>query len=184
MEKFPESNTPVLETKESTVSPIEAIETIENSFEVSPTLDDNIAICVIKPDAFIHRGEIVKRLESSGLYIVQRTVKELNEEFVVGKMYGADDLPKPIAEATKRHFLGGPSEIVLVKGDDVVHKLLNLVGLKTNPALCDPETVRFIYGDHIPEELEGGLKYYKNAAHRPTNVREAQEDLDKFRDLL
>ncbi len=162
----------------------EAIETIGNSIEISPTLDETLAICVIKPDAFIHRDEIVKRLEASGLYIVQRTPKQLSEEFVVKKMYGKDKLPKPLEDAHARHFLSGESEIILVKGSDVVKKLLDTVGLKTNPALCSPETIRYIYGDHVPEELTEGLKYYRNAAHRPASEAEVEEDLNKFREIL
>lgn len=161
-----------------------AIETISNSIEISPTMDDTVAICVIKPDAFLHRDDIVKRLEESGLYIVQRTSKQLSEDFVVKVMYGKDKLPKPLEDAHARHFLSGESEIVIVKGNDVVNKLLKTIGLKTNPALCNPETVRYIYGDHIPEELEEGLKYFRNAAHRPTTKEESVEDLEKFRSIL
>lgn len=162
----------------------EAIETINNSIEISPTLDETLAICVIKPDAFLHREAIVKRLEDSGLYIVQRTPKQLSEEFVINQMYGKDKLPKPLEEAHARHFLSGESEIILVKGDNVVRKLLDTVGLKTNPALCNPDTIRYIYGDHVPEELEQGLKYYRNAAHRPASEVEVKEDLEKFRNIL
>jgi nucleoside diphosphate kinase len=73
---------------------------------------------------------------------------------------------------------------LLVKGDNVVSKLLNLVGLKTNPALCEEDTIRYIYGDHIPEELGEGLEYFRNATHRPTNTNEAIDDLEKFKDLI
>jgi nucleoside diphosphate kinase len=165
-------------------STLEAIKTIERSIEISPTLDDSIALCVIKPDAFSNRDLIVKRLEESGLYIVRRTIRDLSKNFVINEMYGADKLPKPVAEATARHFLSGSSEIILVKGDNVVNKLLNLVGLKTNPALCEEDTIRYIYGDHVPEELGEGLKYFRNAAHRPTNTDEAMADLKKFKDLI
>jgi nucleoside diphosphate kinase len=169
---------------EAGLDPIEAVKIIEKSIEISPTLNDNIALCVIKPDAFLNRDLIVKRLEDSGLYIVRRTTRDLSENFVVNEMYGSDKLPKPIAEATARHFLSGSSEIVLVKGDNVVNKLMSLVGLKTNPALCEEDTIRYIYGDHIPEELGEGLKYFRNAAHRPTNTDEAVTDLKKFKDLI
>ena len=100
---------------------------------------------------------------------------------MVGEMYKPEELPKPIAEATKRHFLSGKSEVILVKGDNVFKKLLETVGLKTNPALCDPEAIRYIYGDHVPEELEEGLKYYRNAAHRPSSSKQATDELKSFR---
>lgn len=162
----------------------ETVELSGSTFEVSATPENNIAICVIKPDAFIKKDDIVKRLEGSGLFVVKRKTLILPEDFVIKEMYGKDKLPGPLEEATKRHFLSGPSEILVVKGDNVVSKLVDLVGLKTNPALCNLDTIRYIYGDHIPEELGGDLKFYRNAAHRPLNEQESKEDLKKFKNLL
>jgi nucleoside diphosphate kinase len=180
-----ESKKPSIEVPEVPKVSIEsAVETIGNSLEISPTLNDNVALCVIKPDAFKNRENIIKMLKGCGLHIVKRTPAQLSEGFVVNEMYGGDKLPKPLAEATARHFLSGPSEVVIVQGDNVIAKLLNLVGLKTNPKLCDKETIRYIYGDHVPEKLAGGLEYYRNAAHRPTSPDEAQKDLKKFKDLI
>jgi nucleoside diphosphate kinase len=172
------------ESKEHVLNVDGAIDALEKSIEISPTLKDDVALCLIKPDAFDNRDYIVERLKASGLYIVKRVTKALPEDFVIEKMYGADKLPKPIAEATSRHFQSGPSEIILVKGDDVVQKLLHSIGLKTNPALCEEDTIRYIYGDHVPEELEGGLKYFRNAAHRPMNEKEAVDDLEKFKEII
>lgn len=176
--------TPITPEEIKTPELSNAIEVIRNSIEISPALEEGVAICVIKPDAFGSRDMIVKRLEDSGLYIVKRTIKKLPENFVIGEMYKKDKFPKPIQEATARHFLSGESEIILVKGDDVISKLLGVVGLKTDPSLCNTETIRYIYGDHIPEQLEGGLKYYRNAAHRAMNNEERIEDINKFKPLL
>ena len=105
---------------------------------------------------------------------------ELTEDFVIGEMYPSN-MPKPIIEATKRHMLSGPSEIVLVKGgDDVIETLLKAVGATFRPTQCDPDTIRFIYGSHIPEEIEEGYRYWKNAAHRSMTNMEAKEDINKF----
>jgi nucleoside diphosphate kinase len=161
----------------------ESIENLADSVEISPANEEGVAICVIKPDAFGQRDAIVRRLEDSGLYIVERRERDLSENFVVNVMRGGIKMPKPIEDAHVRHFLSGPSEILLVKGNDVIEKLLNTVGLNTNPALCEPETIRYIYGTHVPEELEGGFKYYRNAAHRPKDKMEAEEDREKFRNV-
>ena len=177
-EEFSEKN---INDKEA-IEPLPTIETLEHSIEVSPVLDGNLAICLIKPDAFLNRNAIVRKLEESGLYIVSRDIKELTEQFVVGGMYSSDDMPTPIAEATKRHLLSGPSEVLVVRGD--INKLLTTVGLKTNPALCDSDSIRYIYGNHVPEELGEGLRYYRNAAHRPRDEKEAEKDLNLFREIL
>lgn len=160
-----------------------SIENLSESIEVSPTIEGDLAICVIKPDAFEHRDAIVKRLEESGLYIVERRPVQLTESFIVKEMYGKDKLPKILEDAHVRHFLSGKSEVVLVKGSNAVGNLLTTVGLKTNPALCKPDTIRYIYGSHIPEELGEGLKYFRNAAHRPKNSDEAEEDIRKFNNI-
>jgi nucleoside diphosphate kinase len=161
----------------------ETTEIQAGSVEVVSTPDERLAVCVIKPDAFQNRKKIIRCLENSGLYIVQHATRELSDRFVVGVMYSPDEFPKPVAEATQRHFAEGPSEVLLVQGDDVVQKLLKAVGMTTAPSECDPETIRYIYGDHIPVELEQGLKYHRNAAHRPKTPEEAMLDKEKFRGL-
>jgi nucleoside diphosphate kinase len=172
------------EVPEKKIETLEAIESLERSIEISPALRDDMAIFVIKPDAFPFRDAIVERVGESGLSVVSRNVKELTERFVVGAMYDPKEIPAPVIEATKRHMLSGPSEIVLVKGDDAVRKLLAMVGVKTNPALCDPDSIRYIYGNHVPEELGEGLQYYRNAAHRSRDAAEAEKDLKNFGDIL
>jgi nucleoside diphosphate kinase len=123
-------------------------------------------------------------VEESGLYVVSRNTRELTENLVVGGMYNPEGIPTPVLDATKRHLLSGPSEVILVKGDAVINKLLTTVGVKTNPALCTPDSIRYIYGDHVPKELGQGLKYYRNAAHRPRDAAENKSNLETFREIL
>ena len=147
-------------------------------------LSSNLAICLIKPDAYKYKEEIIRRIEYAGLGIVHKVSRTLSDRFVE-KLYSDVSTKEPLLKATMHHFLAGPSEILIVKGGlDILSKLLNTVGLKTNPALCDPESIRFIYGNHIPEELGKGLQYYQNAAHRPTNQEEADRDLNLFKDII
>ena len=157
------------------------LERIENDLEVS-NVKDGEAVCVIKPDAYENRNRIVQKLEESGLYIVRRSLAELSEQFITNKMYSS--IPEPILKATLKHFSSGPCEIVLVKGDNVINKLLKSTGLHTAPPLCDHETIRFIYGTHMVEELEEGYRYWRNAVHRAKNEKERIEDLSKFNNLL
>ncbi len=156
---------------------------LTNQIEISPVVGD-VAVCIIKPDAFNNREAIVRQLKNSGLYVVERKTKQLTDQFVEEALYDPKGLPKPIAEATQRHFASGPSEVLLVRGGNaVITKLVETVGLKTDPSLCSSETIRYLYGTHVPEELEGGLKYWRNAAHRPKDQTEAQRDLKNFREL-
>ena len=173
-------NNPIKEESGPSAGIEGAVEAIGKSIEISFTENPRTALYVVKPDAFHSRDWIATRAKDSGLHIVRRKSLILPNDFVAGEMYEKDSLPKPIEEATLEHFRSGPSEIVWVEGDDVAKKLLEFIGLKTNPALCNPESIRFILGEHEPKELEEGLKYFYNAAHRPMNDEERVEDLKKF----
>jgi hypothetical protein len=69
-------------------------------------------------------------------------------------------------------------------GGDAVVKLLDAVGGETNPALCDRDTIRFLYGDIEYEKLPGGSRYYRNAIHRPKDREEASADKEKFGEIF
>lgn len=154
---------------------------MENNLEVAPGEGDE-AVCVIKSEVYEKRDEIVKRLEGSGLYVVRRSMAELSENFIREQMYPG--IPEPIMEATLKHLTGGPCEIVLVKGENVINTLVGGVGAKTPPALCEPDTIRFVYGTHMVEELREGYKYWRNAAHRAKDEVERKDDLEKFKPFL
>ena len=157
------------------------LESVENNLEIAPGEGDE-AVCLIKSGVYDKRDEIVKRLEDSGLYIVRRSIAELSENFIREQMY--PNIPAPIMEATLKHLMSGPCEIVLVKGGNVVNTLIGSVGAKTSPALCEPDTIRFIYGTHMAEELREGYKYWRNAAHRAKDEVERKCDLEKFKPFL
>ncbi len=158
----------------------------ENFIEASDVVvspETGLAMVVIKPDAFKKEGEIIKRLEGSGLYVVKKVAKRLPDKFVIGTMY--KELPKTIEKETLRHFNAGPSEIVLVRGgDDVLKKVITVTGENTNPAQCDEQSIRYVFGEHVGRKTSDGRKYFRNAVHRSKDEKEQSEDLEKFKDLL
>ena len=164
----------------------ESNEFIGQSLEISPAIGEDEAVCVIKPDAFPWRDAIVRHLEEMGLSIVKRKTKQLEADFVDEKMV-SPEWSDDVKEATRRHFLEGPSEFLVVKGaagSDALEKLRAAVGEETNPALCDRDTIRFIYGDIAPEKLPSGGRYYRNAVHRPKDGEEAEEDKKRFGEIF
>lgn len=155
---------------------------LKGAMEVSPIIGENEVICVIKPDAFPMRDVIVRRLKEMGLTVVTRKDQQLTEPFIDKNMI-APEWSEEVREATKRYFMEGPSEFLVVRGGDkgdVIEKLIAATGGETNPLLCERDTIRFIYGDVQPEKLPGGRRYYRNAVHRPKNEEEAEEDKKKF----
>ncbi len=155
----------------------EIIESIEES--LSPV--ETFVVCLIKPGAYEKRDEILKIFRNSELNVVYQT-SQLIPEFFIKKLYFGDD--EVIINATIRHFTSGLSEIVIIKGGkDLVYKILNISGLETDPLFCAPSTIRYIYGEHTSEELGKGLRYYKNAIHRPKHEKEATRDIELFKEL-
>ena len=172
---------PIAEIQEDGPEAAAAMEILGRSIEVSPTLDGDIAVCLIKPDAYRDRAAIIARLEESGLYVVSRKARKLSEG-LIERLYASEGVPAPIMDATQKHFASGSSEIVIVKGADAIKRLLTTAGLETNPALCDAASIRHMFGKHVPEELGQGLKYYQNALHRPKNIAENESNLQTLRE--
>lgn len=159
---------------------------VENIIEASNIAiepESGLAIVVIKPEALVNREQIIRRLENSGLYVVKTSKKILPENFVLGAMYR--DLPEDIKEQTGRHFASGPSEIILLKGgENIIKDIVSATGLDTNPQKCDPESLRYLFGEHFPRETSAGNDYYRNAIHRGKNPDEQKDDLQKFQDVF
>lgn len=132
-------------------------------------------MCLIKPDAYSYRDEIVGTIEKLGITVIRRIPLLLTESFIKELYYDVHPL---ILEATLHHLLSGTSEILLIEEhENTISKVLSAVGLETNPAHCDSTTLRFRYGNHTPQEIGEGLNYYYNAVHRPKNQDEAQNDM-------
>lgn len=162
---------------------IKSEEPLINSSDVAVDYASGLAVVVIKPDAFSKRDLIIKKLENSGLYIAKTVQKRLPDNFVIGQMY--KDLPKDIEEETLKHFNIGPAEIILLKGgEDMLSKIIDITGEKTNPAECDDESIRYLFGEHVGRETWDGKTYFRNAIHRGKDAGERKEDLDKFEHLL
>lgn len=162
---------------------VDSLESLARSVEVSPVFDEDFAICVIKPDAFLRREDIIRRLENSGFSIVKRATRQIPERFLAEVMY-RDCTPSEI-EATGHAFAKGPCEILMIRGGaDVVEKVSRLAGLKTNPKDCEPGSIRHEYGSHEAEMLKDGSEFYHNAIHRPKTKEEQANELREFRNLF
>lgn len=155
----------------------------ETNVESKIEREKGLAVVVVKPDAFHERDLIVSRLEKAGLKIVRRVEKKLTPDFLREEMYVG--LTEDINDATGEHFSSGPCEIILVDGGpDVIDKLVEVTGEKTDPAKCEPKTIRHDFGDHKAKKTSAGNPYSLNAIHRAKNEEERISDLDKFRQYL
>lgn len=162
---------------------IEEAESLIETSDIAVNPESGLMVVVIKPDAFSHRDKIIEKLKDAGLHIVKSTKRELGDGFVVGRMY--KDLPEDIKKETTEHFSAGPSEIILLKGgNDLLQTVISLTGEKTNPAECDEESIRYLFGEHSGKETDTGKTYFRNAIHRAKNSEEQADDLHKFLPLI
>lgn len=145
--------------------------------------ETGLGMVIIKPDAFGRRGEIVRRLETSGLYVVSKIDRPLPERFVTEGLY--QNLPQGIEEETVRHFNEGPAEVLLVRGGpNIVETLVSLTGDQTAPSQCSEDSIRYLFGEHFARKAgEDDGEYYRNAIHRPKNEEEKEDGLEKYRSI-
>lgn len=159
------------------------LEQLIKTSDVAIDAKSGLAVVVIKPDAFANRDLIIKKLESSGLYIAKTVTKRLPDNFVIGEMYKG--LTKGLEEETLRHFNESPSELILLEGGpDILQKIIATTGERTNPAEFDEKSIRYLFGDHLGHEIADGKYYFRNAIHRAKDKREKSEDLDKFENFF
>lgn len=125
-----------------------------------------VTLLLIKPDAYAHTDKILVALgvllaETSlkPLRLVCRTVRTLTPNQVRDLYAEAlDSLPKEYGEEMVRFMTGGPSLIVLLKGEDAVARVRAACG-PTNPREAVGR-IRWFFGDRSP-----GAPIYRNAVH-------------------
>jgi len=160
----------------------EKVKKMIEASDISVDPESNLAVVMIKPNAFKNRGLIIQRLKDSGLYVVKTVAKQLPENFVIGAML--DNTPeKGLQEETLKHLESGPSEIILLKGDDLLKKIILLTGENTDPNKCSKESIRYLFGEHEVTETKDG-SFHANAVHRPKTEEERTGDLEKFRQII
>ena len=131
-------------------------------------------ICaIIKPHALPHTEEILSTLQHSSISVV--CTKELYfSDQVVHSLY--DHMPAPAREAIALRLVGQTGLALLLDVPSIV-RLLEVVGIESDPAKCAPGTIRERFGVHGAPALVGTDPWWENAIHRPIDMREAMRDL-------
>ncbi|MHA2172465.1 MAG: nucleoside-diphosphate kinase [Candidatus Kariarchaeaceae archaeon] len=130
---------------------------------------DEQTFIMIKPDA-VQRGligEIISRIESSGLKIVAMKFLQVSRE--LGEKHYAVHHGKPFYEKLVQFISSSPALAMVVQGMNAVHNGRKLVGA-TNPFDSLPGTIR---GDF-------GLDIGRNLVHASDSVENAQIELSVY----
>lgn len=117
---------------------------------------------MLKPDAVRRKlmGEIIDRIEKSGLDILELKTMHLTKE-ILHRHY-AEHINKPFYPELEAFMLSGPVVGMKVSGEDAVARSRELMG-PTNPANAPKGTIRGDYGKVITENLIHGSDSVESA---------------------
>ena len=126
-------------------------------------------LSIIKPDAVAKNviGEIVSRLEKSGLRIVAQKMLRMSEEQAGG--FYAEHEGKPFYRALVSYMTSGPVVVQVLEGDNAIALNRKLMGA-TNPRDAEPGTIRAdfaesldanaVHGSDSPASAEREIAYF------------------------
>ena len=119
-------------------------------------------LILIKPDGLQRSlsGEIISRLERSGLKISALKLLHVNEN--LAKKHYAEHEGKPFFKDLVEYICSAPIIAIALSGPNAVEKSRSLIG-KTNPLESPPGTIRGDYGMEISRNLIHGSASLEDA---------------------
>jgi nucleoside-diphosphate kinase len=122
-----------------------------------------ITFAIIKPDAVrrYYTGDIIKRIESSGLHISGMRLIHLTR----GQAEAFYDVHKdrPFFGSLCDYMTSGPVVVMALSGEDAVSRWRQLMGA-TNPTDAGPGTIRKDFGQNIEQNAAHGSDGPETAA--------------------
>jgi len=130
-------------------------------------------LAIVKPDAVEKgaTGEILKRIEASGLRIIGLKKIELSERLASG--FYAVHKERPFYKELVAFMSSGPVVVVALEGDDAIAKWRGLMGA-TDSKKAEAGTIRrdfgtdiernAVHGSDAPETAKVELAYFFGAA--------------------
>ena len=126
-------------------------------------------LVLVKPDG-VNRGligNVVSRLENSGLKISGLKILKINQE--LAKEHYSEHKDKPFFPSLLSFITSSPVVAIILSGPDAISKTRSLMG-STNPLDSAPGTVR---GDL-------GLSVEKNIIHGSANQSDAEREIKLY----
>lgn len=130
-------------------------------------LNTENTLAIIKPDGVEHAVEIIDMIYKSGLKIEKYHIRKLDEEIL--KEHYSHLLDKPFYPTIENYMLSGNVIIMILKGENAVSKLRNLMG-PTDSTKANNSTIRGKFGTDITY----------NAIHGSDSIENAQVEINRF----
>lgn len=134
--------------------------------------DTQRTLAIVKPDAVEkqHAGEILARIERSGLRVV--ALKMLHLDAGRARGFYAVHAERPFFESLVRFMTSGPVVVAVLEGTDAIARWRKLMGA-TNPAEAEQGTIRkdfatdiernAVHGSDGPGTARVEIPYFFNA---------------------
>ena len=126
-------------------------------------------LSILKPDAVAKNaiGEIIARLEKSGLKIIAARMKHLTQGEAEG--FYAVHRERPFFKDLVSFMTSGPVMVMALEGDNAVARYRDIMGA-TDPKKAAPGTIRADFADSIDE----------NAVHGSDSLENAKNEISYF----
>lgn len=127
------------------------------------------SLFMIKPEGMNHKEEIMSFIEKNGLKITKWRTMILDED-QLKKIY--HDTEGYLWDKTKEHFLGKEVLAAEVEDSEAIEKLKTICGTKTDPVMCESNSIRKYFKDITERDVS---KYHKNIIHRAMDEKEVED---------
>ncbi len=119
---------------------------------------------IIKPDAVARQmaGDIVKRIEASGLRIVGLRLTQLSR--AEAELFYAVHKERPFYKSLCDYMTSGPVIVAVLAGEGAIKRWRDLMGA-TDPAKAAPGTIRKDFGQNVEQNATHGSDAPETAAN-------------------
>jgi nucleoside-diphosphate kinase len=119
---------------------------------------------IIKPDAVARHmaGDIIKRIEASGLRIVGLRLTQLSR--AEAESFYAVHKERPFYKSLCDYMTSGPVIVAVLAGEGAIKRWRDLMGA-TDPAKAAPGTIRKDFGQNVEQNATHGSDAPETAAN-------------------
>jgi nucleoside-diphosphate kinase len=119
---------------------------------------------IIKPDAVARHmaGDIIKRIEASGLRIVGLRLTQLSR--TEAESFLAVHKERPFYKSLCDYMTSGPVMVAVLAGEGAIKRWRDLMGA-TDPAKAAPGTIRKDFGQNVEQNATHGSDAPETAAN-------------------
>ena len=120
-------------------------------------------LAIVKPDAVQRNliGEIIRRIEQSGLLVAAGRFLQLSQSDAEG--FYAVHRERPFFASLVKYMTSGPVMVLALEGDNAIRRWRDLMGA-TDPAKADPGTIRKDLGQSVEANATHGSDAPETAA--------------------